>query len=198
MFQSRANKHQNPALVYCLLPFRISQVRCGVTARAQQAVDDTGHHSLTIDGIRALPGLAEIVENMVEEELAKIPSLARPQATAPREPNYKKVVVEESETDMEEEHLYKRKINGRFVRVQNNLPRRVSSARHFPHRTGSKVVHEGVSDVDSEDSQDDEAPDGYLFRYKRRNDGVKYRIKEKIRETSPNMVPSYVLTLLQG
>ena len=175
-----------------------SQVRSGVTARAHQAVEDTGHNSLTIDGIRALPGLAEIVENMVEEELAKIPSLARPHAAGPREPNYKKVVVEESETDMEDEHLYKRKSNGRFVRVQNNLPRKVPSARHFSHRLVSKVVHGGVSDVDSEDSQDDEAPDGYLFRYKRRNDGVKYRIKEKIRETSPNMVPSYVFDSVAG
>ena len=53
------------------------------------------------------------MENLVEEELSKVPSLARPLASG----SIRKVVVD-SETDLEEEILYKRKPNGRFVKVE--------------------------------------------------------------------------------
>ena len=145
---------------------------------------------LTIDGIRALPGLAEIVENLVEEELSKVPSLARPLATGSR-----KVVID-SETDLEEEILYKRKPNGRFVKIEKRVPGNMSTARHG---LGHKSVLRVESDPDSDDSQDDEAPAGYLYRYKRSYDGVKYRIKERQREDySPKMIPQYVLDPVTG
>ena len=126
-----------------------------------------------------------------EEELSKVPSLARPLASG----SIRKIVVD-SETDLEDEILYKRKKIGRFVKVEKRVPGNMSNARHG-------LVHKSVlrveSDPDSDYSKDDEAPAGYLYRYKRSNDGVKYRIKERLcGDYSPKMVPQYVLDPVTG
>jgi len=64
-----------------------------------------GKPGLTIDGIRALPGLAQYVETLVEGELAKVPSLAHPPQAGVGLSNPRQVVIDGSDVDCEEEYL---------------------------------------------------------------------------------------------